>query len=167
LIPRFVSQEYDKGPFKLICDDFRPGNMLVNNRRDLKIVGVIDWEWSYAGPYQLLFSPPRWLLLIRPDAWRGENKHSMTSRYMDYFQRFMQALEEEEKRRQGDQLAVEADGDVEADLSTLMRRSMTDGTFWFHELIYSCFHGPDAMPWDQLRAVLPPRGLGDGVGGRD
>ncbi|KAH6716202.1 hypothetical protein BKA61DRAFT_631645 [Leptodontidium sp. MPI-SDFR-AT-0119] len=103
LLPRF-----------LICDDFRPGNMLVNNRRDLKIVGVIDWEWAYAGSYQLLFSPPRWLLLKRPDAWGGKDKNSMPD-----------------------------------------RQSMADDKFWFNELIYSSFDGPDSMPWVQLRAMIP------------
>lgn len=31
---------FDKGPFKLWCDDFRPTDILLNN--DLKIVGVVD-----------------------------------------------------------------------------------------------------------------------------
>lgn len=94
LVPRFVSQKYDNGPFKLICDDFRPGNILANNRQDLKIVGVIDWEWAYAGPYQLLFSPPRWLLLKRPDDWDAKDEHFVPDRYMEYFQIFVRALEE-------------------------------------------------------------------------
>jgi hypothetical protein len=29
LAPHFVSKDYDSGPFKLICDDFGPGNILV------------------------------------------------------------------------------------------------------------------------------------------
>lgn len=149
LLPRFVSQKYNEGPFKLICDDFRPGNMLVNNRRDLKIIGVIDWEWAYAGPYQLLFSPPRWLLLKRPDTWDVEVKHSMSHRYVVCFERFLRALEEEEKSRR------ELEGDMEEELSTLMRQSMADGTFWFNELVYSSFNSPDGMPWVQLRAMIP------------
>jgi hypothetical protein len=155
LLPRFVSQKYNKGPFKLVCDDFRPGNMLVNNRRDLKIVGVIDWEWAYAGPYQLFFSPPRWLLLKRPDAWGGKDKHSMPDRYMDCFEKFVRALEEEEKRRPRGEIDSVVEGDAEEELSTLMRQSMADGKFWFNELIYSSFNCPDGMPWVQLRAMIP------------
>jgi aminoglycoside phosphotransferase (APT) family kinase protein len=59
MLPRFVSDKHNHGPFKLICDDFRFGNILVNNATDLKIVAVVDWEWAYAAPYQMLYSPPR------------------------------------------------------------------------------------------------------------
>ncbi|EPE35702.1 Protein kinase-like (PK-like) [Glarea lozoyensis ATCC 20868] len=65
LAPHFVAEKYDSGPFKLICDDFRPGNILVNEET-LEIVSVIDWEWAYAGPYQFLYSPPSWLILENP-----------------------------------------------------------------------------------------------------
>ncbi|KAL5331602.1 hypothetical protein ACEPPN_001136 [Leptodophora sp. 'Broadleaf-Isolate-01'] len=122
--------------------------MLVNNRRDLKIVGVIDWEWAYAGSYQLLFSPPRWLLLKRPDAWGGKDKNSMPDR-------FVRALEEEEKRRRGGELAAMTQEGAAQELSNLMRQSMADDKFWFNELIYSSFDGPDSMPWVQLRAMIP------------
>jgi len=43
--------------------------MIVNTERDLKIVGVIDRELSYAGPSQLFYSPPPWLLLDLPIYW--------------------------------------------------------------------------------------------------
>lgn len=65
LAPHFVSKNYDSGPFKLICDDFRPGNILVKEDT-LEIVAVVDWEWTYASPYQFLFSPPSWLILENP-----------------------------------------------------------------------------------------------------
>ena len=41
LAPHFVSKNYDSGPFKLICDDFRPGNILVKEDT-LEIIAVID-----------------------------------------------------------------------------------------------------------------------------
>jgi hypothetical protein len=44
ITPQFVCSEFNRGPFPLVCDDFRPGNMLV---RDGKIVAVFDWEWTY------------------------------------------------------------------------------------------------------------------------
>jgi hypothetical protein len=58
LIPRFVNVAYEKGPFKLICDDFGPANMIVKSEKDLTIVGVVDLEWVYAGPAQLFGSAP-------------------------------------------------------------------------------------------------------------
>ena len=106
------------------------------------------------GPIKLLFSPPRWLLLKRPDAWGGKDKHSMLDRYMDHFERFVPALEEE-KRRRGEEHAAILEGDAEEELSALMRQSMADGKFWFNELICSSFNGPDGMPWVQLRAMIP------------
>ena len=38
------SLHYEKGPFSLWCDDFRPGNVLL--AQALKIVGVVDREFT-------------------------------------------------------------------------------------------------------------------------
>lgn len=40
-------------------------------------------------------------------------------------------------------------------LSSLMRRSMDDGKFWFHELVYSCFESTDNPPWAGIREFIP------------
>ncbi|KAK3366662.1 hypothetical protein B0T24DRAFT_366436 [Lasiosphaeria ovina] len=61
LIKRHVWPEFSQGPFKLLCDDIGPANMLVNNEQELKIVGVVDVEWSYVAPAQLA-TVPRWIL---------------------------------------------------------------------------------------------------------
>lgn len=58
LIPDFIRKDYDRGPFKLLCDDFGLANMIVRSKDDLTIVGVVDLEWSYAGPAQLFGSAP-------------------------------------------------------------------------------------------------------------
>jgi hypothetical protein len=50
LIARHVLPGYEKGSFKLTCDDFQPTNMIANNEHELKIVGVLDLEWSYTAP---------------------------------------------------------------------------------------------------------------------
>jgi len=65
--PNFVSRRYDRGPFRLFCDDFRTGNILVDD--SFKITGIIDWEWCYAMPFQFTYAPPRWLLLKQPAYW--------------------------------------------------------------------------------------------------
>ncbi|KAJ5559813.1 hypothetical protein N7513_002212 [Penicillium frequentans] len=60
---------YDKGPFKLFCDDLRPSNILANSNDNFNIAGAIDWEFSYAAPAEFLYTPPTWLVLERPEAW--------------------------------------------------------------------------------------------------
>jgi aminoglycoside phosphotransferase (APT) family kinase protein len=51
--------------FRLWCDDFRAGNILLNESDD--IVGIIDWEFAYVGPTQFVLDPPWWLLLEVPE----------------------------------------------------------------------------------------------------
>ncbi|RDW63221.1 phosphotransferase family protein [Aspergillus mulundensis] len=143
IVPRFVDSKYDYGPFKLICDDFRFGNMLVNNAQELKIVAVLDWEWAYAAPFQMLYSPPRWLLLKKPFDWEDAD----VSRYNSLLEIFMKVLEEEQQKR--------VEGRPMPDMAALMRESMEDGKFWFHELIYSCFEAPDSPAWNAIRQLLP------------
>jgi hypothetical protein len=63
LTERWASFEH--GPFKLWCDDFRPGNVLLN--KNSKITGVVDWEFSYAAPIEFSYAPHWWLLLKSPN----------------------------------------------------------------------------------------------------
>lgn len=58
LTDRHIWPEYNHGPFKLICDDFSLANMIFDSREKLKITGVIDFEWSYAGPAKLVGTAP-------------------------------------------------------------------------------------------------------------
>lgn len=60
----FISQADNQGPFKLFCEDFGPGNVLVD--ASLRVTGVIDWEFCYAAPLGFAGSIPSWLLLQRP-----------------------------------------------------------------------------------------------------
>ncbi|RHZ58439.1 hypothetical protein CDV55_105911 [Aspergillus turcosus] len=143
IVPHFVDSKYDHGPFKLICDDFRLRNILVNNAQDLKIVAVLDWEWAYAAPFQMLYSPPRWLLLKKPFDWDDVD----ISKYNSLLKMFVNVLEAEEQKR--------AEGLSMPSMATLMHESMKDGKFWFHELIYSCFESPDSRAWTAIRQLLP------------
>ncbi|GIJ91158.1 hypothetical protein Asppvi_010123 [Aspergillus pseudoviridinutans] len=143
IVPQFVDSKYDHGPFKLICDDFRLGNILVNNAQDLKIVAVLDWEWAYTAPFQMLYSPPRWLLLKKPFDWDDVD----ISKYNSLLKKFVNVLEEEEQKR--------SEGLSRPSMATLMHESMKDGKFWFHELIYSCFESPDSRAWTAIRQLLP------------
>jgi len=147
LTPRHVLAKYDKGPFKLICDDFGPANMIVNNERDLKIVGVIDWEWSYAGPCQLFCSPPHWLLLDSPNYWFKDD-NSVATMYEKFLEMFLRILEEEEG-------AILRDVPLDERPSALMRECKEDGRMWFHCIIRQGFNGPDMLVWERLRAATP------------
>ncbi|CZT05323.1 uncharacterized protein RAG0_11473 [Rhynchosporium agropyri] len=53
--------------FRLYGDDLRPGNILINDASE--IVSVIDWEFTYTAPTQLILDPPWWLLLDTPEMW--------------------------------------------------------------------------------------------------
>ncbi|KAJ5928253.1 hypothetical protein N7466_007209 [Penicillium verhagenii] len=41
---------HENGPFPVWCDDLRPENVLVDEAED--IVGVVDWEYTYAAPLE-------------------------------------------------------------------------------------------------------------------
>ncbi len=58
LLIGWARPKYNHGPFVLKHGDFRSSNIIVN--QDMKIIGVIDWEWSCIVPLQL-FVPPAWL----------------------------------------------------------------------------------------------------------
>lgn len=69
---RKITREYqlckdESGPFKLFCDDFRPGNVLAN--AEFKTTGALDWESTYAPPTGFAYSPPFWLILELPEYW--------------------------------------------------------------------------------------------------
>lgn len=146
LVSKMVLPEYNNGPFKLICDDFTLANMIVNNEEDLKIVAVIDWEWSYAGPTQLFWSPPRWLLMEQPDLWEADGDERL-ERYKHCMSLYLSILECEE----------EDFGDLVADLqstpSVLMRQQWQDGKGWFHQVLLGSFHDPSDIPYRELRRI--------------
>ncbi|KAF2153102.1 hypothetical protein K461DRAFT_277903 [Myriangium duriaei CBS 260.36] len=75
----------DADQFRLYCDDFCPLNMIVKSATDLTIVSVIDWEWSYAAPYQMLASPPRWLAGEKFYNFRSREDVNFYSRLLDIF----------------------------------------------------------------------------------
>lgn len=49
--------------FRLWCDDFRPHNMLCNEKGEVQ--GVIDWEFVYFAPESYIYDPPYWLFIDR------------------------------------------------------------------------------------------------------
>lgn len=60
---------HDNGPFPVWCDDFRPENVLIDETE--KVIGVVDWEFTYTAPVEFTYAPPWWLLLKKPEDWPG------------------------------------------------------------------------------------------------
>ncbi|PWY83433.1 phosphotransferase family protein [Aspergillus heteromorphus CBS 117.55] len=65
---KLTTSALKKRPFCVWCDDFRPANVLV---KDSQIVGVLDWEFTYAAPAEFSCAPPWWLLIEKPEYWPG------------------------------------------------------------------------------------------------
>ena len=101
LLPLFASSMVRA--FPLHCDDLRPHNILVN--RDLQIVAIVDWEWTYAAPYEMFASAPRWLLLREPDEWTESwrfdqpGEDDLLKMYKSKLGLFLDVMKQEEYRR--------------------------------------------------------------------
>ncbi|TAQ90749.1 hypothetical protein B7494_g929 [Chlorociboria aeruginascens] len=78
LVPDLVNTKYNRCKFKLICDGLGLANLIVRSKEDLTVVGVVDLEWSYIGPAQLI-----------------------AARYFKYLEIFIHILEEEEAKMPG------------------------------------------------------------------
>jgi hypothetical protein len=50
-----------------ISNDLQPANILIDEK--VQIVGVIDWEFTYAAPVKFSYAPPWWLVIKRPEYW--------------------------------------------------------------------------------------------------
>ncbi|GAD91975.1 conserved hypothetical protein [Paecilomyces variotii No. 5] len=142
-----VNAQYDRHKFKLICDDFGLGNFIVRSREDLTVVGVVDLEWSYIGPAQLLATAPWWLLGDRPgnEEWDcdadDEPPCEVATRYFRYLDIFIRVLEEEEAILPGH----EAKG-----FSSLVKWSQSSGAMWLHMLLTTSFHDIHTFPFTHL-----------------
>lgn len=107
------------GPFCVWCDDFRPANVLVDEDHDDDVLGVIDWEFTYAAPAQFSLNPPWWLLLESPEAWDAGIDNWEDS-YKNKLRIWFSALEEAEQEMRPDSFL----------LSEYMRQSWETGRFW-------------------------------------
>ncbi|KAH0592234.1 hypothetical protein MHUMG1_09980 [Metarhizium humberi] len=72
-VQKWVDPGLDQGPFVLVHGDLHLSNLLVDH--DVRIIGVLDWEWSRVVPVQY-FAPPLWLSgrdaaqLAGPNSWQ-------------------------------------------------------------------------------------------------
>jgi len=150
LAPRFVHSEYADTKFKFICDDLGLANLVVKSREDLTVIGVVDLEWSYIGPAQLLGSAPWWLLMSRPtdQPWdcNYEGSSELIARYFRYLEIYKRVLEEEEVRMTGSE---------NKELSKLIHWSEQSGAMWIHMLLSTGFNHDRNVPFKQLELHEP------------
>ncbi|KAK7511539.1 kinase-like domain-containing protein [Phyllosticta citriasiana] len=152
ILPKFPASP-DLPAAALFCDDLSPGNVLVDD--DFNIVAAIDWEFSYAAPYQYTCSPPHWLLINNPGDWMWE--HGITNFLDTYRPRFetflkiLRQLEEEDKAKDdtADSVSKSDQSSNRPRLSTLMQQSWDDGTFWLVEAVKRS-GDIDQVYWDCL-----------------
>ncbi|KKK22873.1 hypothetical protein P175DRAFT_0527088 [Aspergillus ochraceoroseus IBT 24754] len=133
----------DSGPFKLFCDDLRPSNILLD--QNMKIVAIIDWEFTYAAPLEYTFSPPWWLLLQMPEEWPA-GVFDWQKHYQPRLETFLRALKNKED-------ASIACGDLtEAQrLSGRMKESWASGDFWLHYGLRKSWAFDDVWPMMDAR----------------
>jgi aminoglycoside phosphotransferase (APT) family kinase protein len=118
--------------FRLFSEDFRPANVLLD--KDLRIVGVIDWEFAYAAPPQFSFDPPWWLLLEDPESWTGGYRAWMEV-YEPRLQTFLRVLRAEEEKltanvsKELSRLSLAEDQEAEVPLSQRMWESWEKKTW--------------------------------------
>ncbi|OAA53512.1 Protein kinase-like domain protein [Niveomyces insectorum RCEF 264] len=175
LLPRFVypgceDVDNDAGRCKLVCDDLSLANVIVRSKDDLTIAGLVDLEWSYAGPAQLAGSAPWWLLGIRlnnVDTYYDKDHPATTARFLRYLEIYQRVLreeeenlEEKEEEKEGGEGSQEQKEENEkkrlptrqgTTLSELVAWSATSGAMWLHMLLLCGFNHPDSLPFVQLQ----------------
>ncbi|OGM39468.1 hypothetical protein ABOM_011926 [Aspergillus bombycis] len=89
-----------------------------------KVVGVIDWEFTYAAPVEFSHAPPWWLLLEQPEYW-PDGIEAWTKAFETRLDTFLEVLtEREETALQQGRLRGEQR------LSGPMKQSWVNGDFW-------------------------------------
>lgn len=128
---------FENGPFKLWCDDFRPANVLLNE--DTYIAGVVDWEFTYAGPVEFSYAPPWWLLIEKPEYWSEgiEDWAREFDRRLKTFLAAMRCCEDMDTQHS------------QRRLSDQMQRSWESGDFW---VVYAILHSFafDTIYWQKI-----------------
>ncbi|KAJ5121687.1 uncharacterized protein N7515_009648 [Penicillium bovifimosum] len=138
---RLTNPLLEEGPFKLWCDDLRPANVLLHD--NLKIAGVVDWEFTYAAPAEFSYAPPWWLLIEKPEYWSAGLED--WTRTFDYrLKTFLKVMKDHEES------AIQQ-GRLKDDqrLSDRMYQSWESGDFW---IVYAVLHSFafDVIYWQKI-----------------
>ncbi|KAJ5215220.1 uncharacterized protein N7498_001627 [Penicillium cinerascens] len=134
---------YEHGPFPVWCDDFRPQNVMVDKAE--RVVGVVDWEFTYTAPIEFTHAPPWWLLLEKPEYWT-KGLDDWCAHYERRLQIFLQAMmdcEEDAYQTRNEPL------EESQRLSSWMRHSWESGDFWIMYAARNNF-AFDAIYWNKI-----------------
>jgi hypothetical protein len=138
---RLTDSTFEQGPFKIWCDDLRPGNILLHE--NMQIAGVVDWEFTYAAPVEFSHAPPWWLLIEKPELWPNgmDNWEDVFSHRLKTFLRVMRSREDTEIQK----------GHINENqrLSSHMQWSWDSGNFW---IVYAALNSFafDAIYWKKI-----------------
>jgi len=132
----------DHGPFPLCHGDFGHNNVIVDDK--YHVLGVIDWETAFAGPWEVFGDFPLTLSTVPPamDApWNYDEEGSPKS--TDLIRKFVDqkdyiaAVRQEENRSDGNSRCLsEALGDWRRrQLATAMRLYQNGKVGWYSKLI--------------------------------
>jgi len=132
----------DHGPFPLCHGDFGHNNIIVDDK--YHVLGVIDWETAFAGPWEVFGDFPLTLSTVPPamDApWNYDEEGSPKSpdlirRFADQID-YVAAVRQEEDRSDGNSCCLsEALGDSRRQqLATAMRLYQNGKVGWYSKLI--------------------------------
>lgn len=123
--------------FRLWGDDFRAGNILLQDTEEGDVAGFIDWECTYAAPTTFVLDPPWWLLLETAEMWQW-GAGNFAEIYSDRLPVWLAAMEQAE-REAGEYTALPLP------LSVYMRESWETGRFfvsyaarksWAFDMVY-------------------------------
>ncbi|KAJ5178038.1 phosphotransferase enzyme family protein [Penicillium coprophilum] len=122
-LSRDIASEHCNGRFRLYCDDYSPGNVLVDPSKFI-VAGVIDWEFSYAAPVEFTYAAPWRLLLERPESWDPDFDQFMAI-FLPRFRTFLEVLRNCETEK------IKARSLTQSQrLSIAMEQSLDTGLFW-------------------------------------
>lgn len=126
------------GSFRLWSDDFRPVNVLVDE--DDRVLGAIDWEFTYVAPAHFILDSPWWLLLKKPEMW-DDGMDAWASLYERRLDTWVSAVEEAEQEDTGSSDSLL--------FSAYMRESWATGRFWLNYAARDSW-AFDAIYWKYL-----------------
>ncbi|KAJ5717400.1 hypothetical protein N7488_003046 [Penicillium malachiteum] len=153
---KWMSPSHNDGPFPVWCDDFRPENVLIDEAE--KVIGVVDWEFTYTAPVQFSHAPPWWLLLEKPEYW-DKGLDDWCTEYERRLSVFLEAMRdcEENVFRSRNERPEESQR-----LSSRMRDSWESGDFWIMYAARNNF-AFDAIYWKKIdqRFFGPTENAGD------